>query len=69
MNDNIEKLINIWIRWIKNNQLSMNRDLSFDVRKKAALKCQELISQRYKIINNINEIIDEIAVGSNKVAL
>ena len=57
LDDFISQLVCMWIGWVEADRIFHSaKDPSEKYR--AALKCEELISKRYKIINNIDDAFE-----------
>lgn len=55
----IINLTDAWMLWMKYNSASQNNHLPIAVRKNAGIKCEELIDQRYEIIDKLDNFFEE----------
>ena len=56
----ISDLIALWLKWMKLNSITLDLSVSFDERYKTMMAQEELINKRYKIIEEIDNVIDVI---------
>ena len=50
----------LWLEWMKNYNISIDIGRSFSERRKAGENCENLISERYKNIDKLNEFFNVI---------
>jgi len=59
INNYIEILTYIWLKWINNHELANDVNTSLEKRKLSGARCEKLQRIRQRIIININELFDE----------
>ena len=57
----ITELSKIWWEWMKADGQARDSSICYKKRKKFAMRCEELISKEYKIIDGINSLLEKVA--------
>lgn len=54
----VEDLISMWIEWVGVDEIAQNKKLSFQERRQAAERCEELLQKRYRTIEKIDKLFE-----------
>jgi len=65
----ISDLIALWLKWMKLNSITLDLSVSFDERYKTMMAQEELINKRYKIIEEIDNVIDVIEKSTKQIKI
>jgi len=57
--DCVEELVSVWLRWLKNNGVAHDVNISYSMRRKAAETCELLIKRRHELIDLMNSYFEE----------
>ncbi len=57
--DHISELCSVWWEWMKADNDARNHSIDYKIRKKSALKCEELINKEYIILDKLNNFFKE----------
>jgi hypothetical protein len=55
----IIELTETWIMWMKNNKTSHDVSISFELRRKSAEECEELIRREYLIVEQLDDFFEK----------
>lgn len=54
----IEELVEVWLLWMKNNNIVNDRNSSITLRKESAIQCEDLIKREYELVAMIDEYFE-----------
>jgi hypothetical protein len=55
----VNEFIEMWILWLKENDIAIDKTQQASVRRKAAVRAEKLLNRRYWLIEKINEHFSE----------
>ena len=52
-------LTETWLKWMPKNKLSHDSNVSYELRRKYAEECEELINQEYVIVDKLDKFFEK----------